>query len=134
MGSAEVDVLDVKDLVSSVEESKGMEDSVLRSDSPVGGSVMTRDSRALEVASTVIDHIVLMAFRMLVRISSLSGHSLKNLKVAACERLDGVRSMLNVWCLPVSLSTTQTPRDSCLMIISALLTPMTRTMNRDCKW
>ena len=121
------------DEVSSDKGSKGMEDSVSESDSSVGSIMAERDSRALVVASPVIDRIAFMAFRMLSRISSLSGDSLKNLKVAACERLDGVRSMVNVCCLPVSLSITQTPRDSCLMIVLALLTPITRTINRDCK-
>ena len=117
--------------------SKGMEAdsvSVSVSDS-VGGRIMAeRVSRALEVASTVIDRICCMAFRMLLRTSSLSGHSLKNLKAAACERLDGVRSMVNVWRLPVSLSTIQTPSDSCLMIVLALLRPIRVTRNRVRKW
>ena len=76
------------DEVSSDKGSKGMENSVSESDSSVGSIMAERDSRALVVASPVIDRIAFMAFRMLSRISSLSGDSLKNLKVAACEWLD----------------------------------------------
>ena len=101
----------------------------------VGGRIMAeRVSRVLVVASTVIDCIYCMALHMLLSTSSLSGHSLKNLKAAACEQLDGVRSMVNVWHLPVSLLTIQTPRDSCLMIILALLTLIRVTRNRAHKW
>src|SRR6266545_309509 len=81
------------DFVSFV---KGSKDSVSVSDS-VGGRIMAeRDSMVLVVASLAINHIFCMALCMLSRTASLSGHSLKNLKAAACEWLDGVRSMLYV--------------------------------------